>query len=71
MALVSTAANWTKPKELSISWKNKTSNSWAAAFFGEAGFSFSDALASAFIKWHFPLQCMAGLALLTQSTFEI
>jgi len=37
----------------------------------EIGFSVSEALANSFIKWHFPLQCIAGFSLFIQSTFEI
>jgi hypothetical protein len=55
-----------------ISSKNNTSNSWGVIFLlEEIGVSLSDVLASSFIKWHLPLHCNFGLALLIQSTFEI
>jgi hypothetical protein len=55
-----------------ISSKNNISNSWEAIFLlEEIGVSFSEDMASSFIKWHLPLHSILGLALLTQSTLEI
>lgn len=52
--------------------KNKSVVSDVACFLSdEIGFSLSEALASSFIRWHLPLQCILGFALLTHSTLAM
>ena len=74
-----TAVSFSKKPKLnkrvifSISLQKRISISWWDAFFlsEEIGFSDSDAFASSFAKWHFPLHFSSGLAIFSQSSKRV